>query len=268
VIVDPDFIDHWKTRMLVAALGDDELAPIYVLRLWAHCQNRRMWVFDLPCMALKGICRFQGDAQAFEDAMVSAGFISREGKAITVLGWEEYNASLIAAWNNGGKGGRPKKEPTENPRVNPQDNPQKTQGEPTGEPIGGDEIGVDEKREEQKAKASAAPKRSRASAKTPLPADFSISDRVKHWAAERGHSNLERHLETFISKCRAKGYTYADWDEGFMGAIREDWARLNTPQPRASPQPYKTAADRQREIADALTGRARDDQDEQRTIDI
>jgi hypothetical protein len=36
--------------------------------------------------------------------------------------WDEVNASLIAAWSNGGKGGRPKK-PTGNPRVNPESNP-------------------------------------------------------------------------------------------------------------------------------------------------
>jgi len=44
--------------------------------------------------------------------------------------WDEVNASLIAAWSNGGKGGRPKK-PTGNPRVNPepnQVNPQLTHG--------------------------------------------------------------------------------------------------------------------------------------------
>lgn len=232
MIVDPDFVDHWKTRMLVAALGDDELAPIYVLRLWAHCQNRRMWVFDLPCVALKGICRFKGDAGEFESAMTSAGFVSRNGDEITVIGWEEYNASLIAAWSNGGKGGRPRKEPTENPADNPRD----SQGKPDEEPRGGDKNGCDENGLDSKAKASAPPKRTRAAPKTPLPADFGISERVIRWATEKGHSNLDRHLETFISKCKAKGYTYADWDEGFMGAIRDDWARLGSCNPMASQQ--------------------------------
>jgi len=27
VILDPDFLDHWKTRMLVDLLGGDECAP-------------------------------------------------------------------------------------------------------------------------------------------------------------------------------------------------------------------------------------------------
>ncbi len=41
MIIDPDFPDHWKTRMLVGALNNDETAPVYLLRLWGHCQNRR-----------------------------------------------------------------------------------------------------------------------------------------------------------------------------------------------------------------------------------
>lgn len=70
------------------------------------------------------------------------------------------------------------------------------------------------------------PAKKRRAAKTPLPADFQISDRVRRWAAEKGFRNLERHFEHFVSKAKSKGYEYADWDEGFMGAIREDWAKV------------------------------------------
>jgi hypothetical protein len=82
--------------------------------------------------------------------------------------------------------------------------------------------------------ASAAPKKSRATAKTSLPNGFCISDRVMAWAVEKGHTRLDQHFENFVGACKAKGYTYADWDEGFMGAIRNDWAKVNG-QPRASP---------------------------------
>lgn len=64
--------------------------------------------------------------------------------------------------------------------------------------------------------------------KTPLPPDFGVSPRVEAWAASKGFGALDIHLEVFRSKALAKGYTYADWDEGFMGAIREDWAGLRT----------------------------------------
>lgn len=76
-------------------------------------------------------------------------------------------------------------------------------------------------------------KKKRKSVKTQMPDGFAISERVRAWAAEKGFSRLEGHFENFISKAKAKGYEYADWDEGFMGAIRDDWAKLN--QPRGSP---------------------------------
>nr|WP_284509400.1 helix-turn-helix domain-containing protein [Caballeronia sp. GAFFF2] len=69
--------------------------------------------------------------------------------------------------------------------------------------------------------------RKRAPTKTTISADFSISERVRTWAAEKGHRNLQAHFDSFVGKCRAKGYTYADWDEAFMEAIRADWAGQN-----------------------------------------
>lgn len=64
---------------------------------------------------------------------------------------------------------------------------------------------------------------------TPLPENFSVSDRVKAWAAQKGFDRLDEHCESFRRKCEAKGYTYADWDSAFMEAIREDWAKLRAP---------------------------------------
>jgi hypothetical protein len=73
------------------------------------------------------------------------------------------------------------------------------------------------------------PKRrnTKAPLKTQLPEHFGISERVKKWAGERGHSRLQERLEDFVGYCRAKGAVYADWDAAFMNAIREDWAQLN-----------------------------------------
>lgn len=72
----------------------------------------------------------------------------------------------------------------------------------------------------------------RASPKTPLPDGFEISDRVKKWAQAKGYDRLEDHFESFVSKAKAKGYTYADWDEAFMGAIRNDWAEIRKGEPQ------------------------------------
>jgi hypothetical protein len=141
MIVDPDFPDHWKTRMLVDSLDGDEAAPVYLLRLWAHCQNRRTCVFEnLPQAALKALCRFPGHANKFESSLAASGFVRREDQSLIVIGWEEYNASLIANWTNGKLGGRPKKEPKPNPpptNRKPMGNPSASHGEPIRE----DEIG-------------------------------------------------------------------------------------------------------------------------------
>ena len=134
--------------MLVNILGT-ESAIVCVIRLWSHCQSRRQWQFEsLPSEAIKAVCRFDGDSSTFESALITSGFIKRDGNALIVCNWEEYNASLIANWNNGKRGGRPKKK-----------TPEQTNGKPTGyervnppetrqEPIRLDRIGIDKIREE------------------------------------------------------------------------------------------------------------------------
>lgn len=97
-------------------------------------------------------------------------------------------------------------------------------------------------REEIKAIASPEDQKSKSKPKkTALPADFGISERVKAWAEEKGHIRLAEHLESFKVKAKANGYTYADWDAAFMGAIRDDWAKLNHQVNGVSaPKPTKT----------------------------
>jgi hypothetical protein len=116
MIVDPNFLDHWKTLQF-AELLDDPAAPLFILRLWAHCQNRRQWQFDnLSPQALKALCRFPGHANRLESSLTASGFVRRDGSLLIVCNWDDYNASLIAAWTNGKKGGRPMKaqEPDDN----------------------------------------------------------------------------------------------------------------------------------------------------------
>lgn len=64
--------------------------------------------------------------------------------------------------------------------------------------------------------------------KTGLPADFGISARVKAWALDKGHRNLDSNLEALVSYAKRKGAMYVDWDEALMTAIRENWARAET----------------------------------------
>ena len=155
MIVDPDFLDHWRTRMLVDALGGDEMAPMCLMRLWAHCQVRRADRFEMPAAGLKAQCRFAGDAALFEAALIQGKYIARHGDEIEVLGWAEQNAALLAAWENGNKGGRPRKEPKQNQRVTngePNGNPLETQQKPMGNPAltHGEPIREEKSREEEK----------------------------------------------------------------------------------------------------------------------
>lgn len=112
MIVDTDFPDHWKTRLLVDLLGGDEAAPVYVLRLWAHCQTRRKWVFsELSPASIKTICRYPGPAEKLLAGLIDSKFLRRDHQnTLHVHEWDHYNAQIISKWDNGSKGGRPKTE--------------------------------------------------------------------------------------------------------------------------------------------------------------
>jgi hypothetical protein len=124
MIIEPDFLDHWKTRLLMRLL-DTDAAPNYVIRLWSHCQTRKTNIFpEWSPVILSSVCRWPGDADVFWSAMLQT-FCRVEDGHLIAHQWDEVNAGLIASWSNGGKGGRPKK---------PTGNPQKTHGLPTGYP--------------------------------------------------------------------------------------------------------------------------------------
>lgn len=153
MIVDPDFLDHWRTGMVADAIGDP-MAPIYILRLWAHCQVRKSDRFVMPTAGLKAQCKCPADAHVFEQALIDAGYLERDGEMVVVLGWAEANASLLAAWGNGAKGGRPKKNPTET-HGKPTGNPAVAHGEPIANPGETDKSREDKSREEKKQTPSA-----------------------------------------------------------------------------------------------------------------
>lgn len=109
MILEPGFLDHWKTVKLVNMLKA-ETAPLLVIRLWEHCQQRKRATFPgFTAETLAAVCRWTGDPSKLWDAMMAAGFIRHEAGAVIVHDWEESNRSLIAAWANGRKGGRPLK---------------------------------------------------------------------------------------------------------------------------------------------------------------
>lgn len=97
--VDPDFLTNWKTRKLIGLLSD-ESAPLYVLRLWAECQNRRSYRFDdLSKEALKDLCGSPGPANKLQSSLVTSVFIRIEDKTIVVNSFAELNPELAEAWD-------------------------------------------------------------------------------------------------------------------------------------------------------------------------
>lgn len=72
--------------------------------------------------------------------------------------------------------------------------------------------------------------------KVSMPEGFGVSERVRAWAKEKGHDRLDERMEHFKGKALANGYTYADWDEAFMGAVRDDWAKLPPARNPSVPQ--------------------------------
>ena len=221
MIVDPDFLEHWRTRMLVDALGGDEMAPFYVLRIWGHCQQRRGDRFAMPAAGLKALCKAAGDAAELETALGDAGFIERDGADIFVPKWAEKNASLLAAWENGNKGGRPRKEPIENPRVTqskPTANPDKTQTKPIRE---------EKRREEEKeplvSVCRPAPRPARATRK--CPAEFEVTAEMREWARiDAPGVDVDRQSAKFRDHTFKTART--DWLATWKNWIRESFDRL------------------------------------------
>ncbi len=108
MIIQPDFPEHWKTRLLVK-ITSDESAPLAVVRLWAHCQHSRRDKFpDMTPAQLASVCHWDNRKPACHVALVKAGFVERlTPKGFRAHQWSEHNAQLLQKWQAGQKGGRP-----------------------------------------------------------------------------------------------------------------------------------------------------------------
>lgn len=235
LIVDPDFFDHWRTGMVINALND-AAAPVYIMRLWAHCQDRKAYEFAMPAAGLKAQCKCPADAQLFEESLIDAGFIRRDGDIVTVIGWAEKNAALIAAWGNGARGGRPKKNPTETHGL-PMGNPARTHGEPMANPQETDKRREEKIREENSSslRSEEAPRAKR------LPQDWALPDEWRAWARkERPDLNPEATADQFrdywVSRPGKDGRKL-DWQ-----ATWRNWVR-NQRQDRQTMARIPTAAE-------------------------
>jgi len=142
MIVQPDFLSHWKTRKLCTRLKD-KCAPLYVIRLWSFCQTSKRDVVPADHETIAAICEYEGESKQLLSALTDCGFIEPEKNSEHVIhGWAELNQRLIHNWTVGMNGGRPKVH-----KEKPKDNPRVSQTEP----IRLDKIRVDEIRDTQSA---------------------------------------------------------------------------------------------------------------------
>lgn len=267
MIVAPDFLDHWKTLMLVDDLGGDPLAPLYVLRIWAHCQSRKKATgIEISAAGLRALCRCASvTAEQLEAALVKAGFIEREGAVIHVCEWATYNASLIAAWKNGKNGGRPKAANA---------NPSGTENEPNANPseTHGEAIRGDKKREEEKQKPKAA-RNAPPALQLVIAAgvdEQTAADWIAHRKAKRATASATV-IEDRKRECAKAGVSLAEGlalevSRGWQG-LKAEWITNASQAQAARPQlPFQSQQDKARQWADLTTGGSRTD--DQRIIDI
>jgi hypothetical protein len=117
MILSPDFFHHWKTVTLQAEHGPEGVLAL--IRLWAHCYDRRGETFRATPAILKTITGMNGSTEAFEASLADLRLLERDGENITMRGWKDHNKKLFTSAENGRFGGRPKqaeKERQEKPK--------------------------------------------------------------------------------------------------------------------------------------------------------
>ena len=156
MIIQPEFLTHWKVQALCGAIGRAE-ALTALLALWGNCQTSKSYVHRFSPEKLAGICQYHGDPEHLLKTFVKLELLDplEDGK-YEVHGWAEKNASYKAAWANGAKGGAKKSpsailnSPQDDPSVTyglPDDIPDPLIQEPTGPPKEGRKEGIEGKKE-------------------------------------------------------------------------------------------------------------------------
>jgi hypothetical protein len=150
MIVQPDFLKHFKTQALVK-VSRWEAAPLAVLRLWGHCQVSRRWQFpNMTPEQLAALCEWGEHKPGCATALLKAGFIRRmEGGGFEAHQWEEQNSRLVHNWKQGPNGGRPKKSGGKGSKEGEKSNPDETQGFSSNNPSKTDKIRSEKIRSDQ-----------------------------------------------------------------------------------------------------------------------
>ena len=114
MIVTADFIEHWKTSMLIQ--NCDCEGVLCILRLWSFCQTRKTDI--LPASQIEHIAKWTGQKNTLLKALFELRFIDKiDDATVRMHDFAAVNNQMFASWGNGKKGGRPKtqRKPSGNP---------------------------------------------------------------------------------------------------------------------------------------------------------
>jgi hypothetical protein len=109
--LDPGFPNHWKTERLIEQLGADGV--LAVLRIWGRAQISRTFTgLQLTPKRLAMETKWKGDENRLFEVLTDkdAPWLDIEADgSFTIHGFEEHQHQVVKLWENGKKGGRPRK---------------------------------------------------------------------------------------------------------------------------------------------------------------
>lgn len=220
--------DDPRVASLVDATDSSEAAVIGALYwLWStadqHSENGLM-----PGLTTKAIDRKTGVA-GIGAALIAIGWLEDGPDGVRIPRFDEHNGASAKRRSLDAQ----RKATVRSVSASHADNSQTDDGQTEDEkttPCGA-RVREEKRKEDIPRARRAVPK------KTAIPDCFALSDRVRQWAEAKGVERLDEHLEAFVTACKARGYTYADWDAAFMTAVRDDWAKLGAKTaPKAPPK--------------------------------
>ena len=229
-----DGLTHPKTKELAFTLGVPLPHVIGLLELmWFFVgqQTPQGNIGKWSNAVIAAEAGWQGDPDQFISALISVGFLDEnEDHRLLIHDWSDHAPNWVHA--------KLKKKSKKIIRADLSSNLRgdlKTGQDPTSEGATS-EVKCSEGKGSEVDTGGKPPATKTQSRKTAIPKNFTLSERVRKWAAEKGHDRLEARLEHFIGQAKAKGYKYVDWDSALMNAIRDDWAKLGAAKSDPSDQ--------------------------------
>jgi hypothetical protein len=96
MIVEREFLDHWKTHLLRQLTGLPNAAEI-PLRIWAYCESNRSDFIrdDGKGLVITGICRVTCEPKRLLRSLLEARWLDRAEGGFVAHGWAEKNANWL-----------------------------------------------------------------------------------------------------------------------------------------------------------------------------